>query len=67
MCSDEIRALRLAGTRERIPFVFGFAIDGTRPGPLIVEIKSSPLRPALCEAVAKALDSYNGILLCGIV
>jgi glycerophosphoryl diester phosphodiesterase len=60
MCSDEIRALRLAGTRERIPLFSDLLSMVHGQVPLIVEIKSSPLRPALCEAVAKALDSYTG-------
>ena len=51
MQSDEIGALRLAGTREHIPLFSELLSMVHGQVPLIVEIKSSPLRPALVRAV----------------
>ena len=57
---DEIAGLPLAGTGERIPLFSGVLelIHGQIP--VIVEVKSSPLRRELCEAAATLLDQYQG-------
>ena len=56
----EIRALRLLGTGERVPLLREVLelVDGRVP--LLVELKSSPLWPALEPAVIAALDGYRG-------
>lgn len=57
---DVLSTLRLAGTGERIPlFSEVLALLAGRV-PLIVEIKSSPLRRELCRAVAGMLDGCRG-------
>lgn len=61
LTSEEIATLRLAGTQQRIPLFSDLLAMVHGRVPLIVEIKSSPLRPALCEAVANALDAYPGL------
>jgi glycerophosphoryl diester phosphodiesterase len=56
----DLSVLRLAGTDERIPlFSEVLALVNDRV-PMIVEIKSSPLRRELCEAAARLLDGYGG-------
>ena len=58
---DEISDLPLADTAERIPLFTEVLelIDGHIP--VIVELKSSPLRNELCEAAAMLLDRYDGL------
>lgn len=60
MTREEIDSLRLAGTSERVPAFADLLARVRGQVPLVVEIKSSPLRLDLCEAVAFALDSYAG-------
>ncbi len=56
----ELAGLGLAGTAERVPLFSDVLslVDGRVP--LIVEVKSSPLRQELCQAVAGMLDTYPG-------
>jgi glycerophosphoryl diester phosphodiesterase len=56
----DIRALRLLGTVERVPLLREVldVVDGRVP--LLVELKSSLLWPALERAVIEALDGYAG-------
>jgi glycerophosphoryl diester phosphodiesterase len=56
----ELAGLGLGGTTERIPLFTEVLslVDGRVP--IIVEIKSSPLRRELCQAVADMLDTYAG-------
>lgn len=57
---EEVQRLRLFGTEERVPlFADVLAVFGGKQ-PLIVELKSAPNAPALCEAVCRMLAEYKG-------
>jgi glycerophosphoryl diester phosphodiesterase len=58
--APDLRALRLLGTSERVPLLGEVLelVDGRVP--LLIELKSSALWPALERAVLEALDGYGG-------
>ena len=57
---DELRTLRLYGTKEQIPLFSDVlrSIDGAEA--LIVEIKNGPRNRELCEKTKALLDGYRG-------
>ena len=61
LTTEELKNYRLEGTEDTIP-TFREVLD-TFAGktPLIIELKAEENAPALCEAVCKALEDYEGV------
>ena len=56
---EELKAVRIFGSEERIP-LFSEAAAEANGVPLLVEIKDTPRLSELCEKTAAVLSSYNG-------
>ena len=60
MTLEEVESLRLFGTEERIPLFSEVLEIFSGKTPLIVELKTGPNAPALCDATRKMLAEYAG-------
>ena len=57
---EELSALRLCGTEERIPLFTEVLAVINGSGPLIVELKNGPRNRELCEKTNRILSTYRG-------
>ena len=60
MSLEELKALRILDTDERIPLFRDVLAEIAGAVPLIVELKDTPRRDELCRAAAVLLDTYGG-------
>lgn len=60
MTLEEVRRLRLLGSRETVPLFSELLELAAGRAPLIVELKTSERNEALCQAALKMLRAYRG-------